>query len=87
MKGACGLNIYMCEYWNIQIETTEYPPIFSDNVKQQVEVYKRFKANIEIRKKYPSENEQKHGTDSHAISLIDPLSSVYEYSNGNKQII
>ena len=77
-------HIYLCEYWNIQIETTEYTYIFSDNVKQQVEVYKRFKANIEIREKYLIENDLKHETDSHAISLIDPLSSVYEYSNGNK---
>ena len=81
-------HIYLCEYWNIQIETTEYTYIFSDNVKQQVEVYKRFKSNIEISDKHLSENEheqkQKHETDSHVISLIDPLSSVYKYSNGNK---
>ena len=56
-------HIYLCEYWNIQIETTEYTYIFSDNVKQQVEVYKRVKANIEIR-----ENDPKHETDSYAIS-------------------
>ena len=77
-------HIYICEYWNIQTETTEYTNIFSDNVKQQAEVYKRFKANIEIREKYLSENYHNLETDPHAISLIDPLSSVYEYSNGNK---
>jgi hypothetical protein len=40
------VNIGTCRY----VETTEYTYIFSNNVKQQVEVYKRFKANIEINK-------------------------------------
>ena len=89
VKCACGVkedmqHIYLCEYWNKQIEPKEYTYIFSDKVKEQVEVYKRFKANIEIREKYLSENDHKNETDSHAISQIDPLSSVYEYSNGNK---
>ena len=38
VKCACGVkedmqHIYICECWNIQIETTEYSNIFSDNVK------------------------------------------------------
>ena len=51
--------------------------------KRKVKVNKRFKSNIEKGEKYSSETEheeitqnKQHETDSHVISLIDPLSIV-----------
>ena len=56
--------------------------------KRKVKVNKRFKSNIEKEDKYSSETEheeikqkQKHETDSHVISLIDPLSIARKYIN------
>ena len=77
-------NIYQCKYWNTEQETTEYEMIYRDNVKQQVNVYKRFRSNYENRKTYLDENEnmkQKRNIAPHGISPIDPLYTVY--SNGN----
>ena len=78
-------HVYQCKYWNTEHETTEYQMIYGDNVRQQVNVYNRFRSNYENRKTYLGENEnmhQKTKISSHVISLIDPLYTVY--SNGNK---
>ena len=89
IKCVCGQredmqHVYQCKYWNTEQETTEYEMIYRDNVKQQVNVYKRFRSNYENRKTYLDENEnmkQKRNISPHGISLIDPLYTVY--SNGN----
>ena len=89
IKCVCGQredmqHVYQCKYWNTEQETTEYEMIYRDNVKQQVNVYNRFRSNYENRKTYLDENEnmkQKRNISPHGISLIDPLYTVY--SNGN----
>ena len=89
IKCVCGQredmqHVYQCKYWNTEQETTEYEMVYRDNVKQQVNVYKRFISNYENRKTYLDENEnmkQKRNISPHGISLIDPLYTVY--SNGN----
>ena len=53
--------------------------IYGDDVRQQVNVYKRFRSKCEKRKTYLGENEnmkQKRNISTHGISLIDPLYTV-----------
>ena len=77
-------HVYECKYWNTEQRTTEYEMIYGDNIKQQVNVYKRFRSNYENRKTLLSENEnteQKRNILPHEISLIDPLCNLYSIGN------
>ena len=76
-------HIYICKKLNIIKEETYFEMIYSDNVKEQVIVYKRFKNNMEKRSEI-KEKTNKEETTSHEILSCDPLSSLSEYSNGNK---
>ena len=76
-------HIYICKKLNSIKEETHFEMIYSDNVKEQVKVYKRFKNNMEKRSEI-KEKTNKEETTSHEILSCDPLSSFSEYSNGNK---
>ena len=61
------------------MKTTEYEIIYGDDVRQQVNVYNRFRSNFENRKTHLGENEnmkQKINISTYGISLIDPLYTV-----------
>lgn len=93
-KCLCGQtedmkHIYSCKYLNDENEKTSYEMIFTEDVNQQIKVYKRFKSNLEKREKYKNEskkleNDEKEEIPSHEIPVCDPLFSMFEYSNGNK---
>jgi hypothetical protein len=75
--------IYNCKYWNIEEATTEYGKIFGDDIDEQIKVNKRFQHNLEKREEFI--NEEKEGeVKSHVILSVDPLSSLFEHSIGNK---
>jgi hypothetical protein len=78
-------HIYLCKLWTKEIETDKpkYENIFSDNVFKQVKVNKYFDMNYETREKYILEkkNENKE-VKRHEILFCDPLSSLFENSNG-----
>ena len=80
-KCICGekedmRHIYSCKYLNNNKEE-----ILTEDVKLQSKVHKRFEYNMKQREKLRDMNN--HESNSHAI-LRDPLSSLLEYSNGNK---
>ena len=72
-------HIYTCKNLNSESETISYEKIFDDNVKNQKQVYTRFKQNFETREKMKNENNSDHG-----IPQVDPLSLALLYSNGNE---
>ena len=68
------------------MEETTYNMIFTDNIIQHTNVYKRFKVNYEMREKTKNENEsemKKEQITPHEISSA-PLFSLLEFSNENK---
>ena len=77
-------HVYICKLWNQKMEENEYEMIFSDNLKEQTKVYKRFKVNYSERETYNNEKNKKNEDDASHEILIDPLFSVPEPSNGNK---
>ena len=74
-------HVYTCSLWNQNKEETTYNMIFTDNIIQHTKVYKRFKVNYEMREKTKNENESEMKEEQ-----ITPheISSVLEFSNGNK---
>jgi hypothetical protein len=74
-------HIYNCKYWNYEEATTEYDKIFGDDIDEQIKVNKRFLYNFEKREEFS--NEEKVAK-SHVIFSVDPLSSLFENSIGNK---
>ena len=85
-KCICGekedmMHIYSCKYLNNNEEVIPYEEILKEDVKLQSKVHKRFENNMKQREKLRDMNN--HESNSHAI-LRDPLSSLLEYSNGDK---
>ena len=76
-------HIYICKKLNSIKEETSFEMIYSDNVKEQIIVYKRFQNNMDKRSEI-KEKTNKEETTSHVILSRDPLSSMSEYSIGNK---
>ena len=79
-KCICGdredmKHIYICKELNIIKEETSYEIIYSDNVKEQIKVYKRFQNNMDKRSEI-KEKTNIEETTSHKILLCDPLSSL-----------
>ena len=78
-------HIYLCKLWTTEIvtEKPKYENIFSDNVSEQVKVNKYFVMNYNTRERYILEkkNENKE-VKPHEILYCDPLSSLFENSNG-----
>ena len=74
-KCKCGLienmeHIYLCKKMNSKQPEIEYKNIYNGQLKQQIEVYKRFNGNIEEREKLKNiENPQE-------ILNCDPLYSI-----------
>ena len=50
-------HIYVCTYWNTTNERDDYDWIFTDNVKQQIKVY-RFSLNMEKRDSFKNKIEE-----------------------------
>ena len=48
-------HVYSCRHWNNENEEVKYENIFTDNIHNQVIVYKRFKENYEKRERYTTE--------------------------------
>ena len=69
-------HVYICKLWNQKKEEDEYEMIFTDNLKEQTKVYKRFKVNYEERETYKNEKNKKNEDDASHEILIDPLFSV-----------
>ena len=64
-------------------EKPKYENIFSDNVSEQVKVNKYFVMNYNTRKRYILENKNENKeVKPHEILYCDPLSSLFENSNG-----
>ena len=89
-KCICGekedmRHIYYCKYLNKrEEEVIPYEEIFKEDVESQSKVDKRFENNFKQREKLINVNNEKNEEIiTHAI-LCDPLSSLLEYSNGNK---
>ena len=82
------VHVYLCTNLNKEKAKIPYYSIFKDDVGQQLEVCKRFKLNFEQRRKNINEEKIKSETESeseyHEILSVDPLSSLFENSNGNK---
>ena len=83
----CGIienmkQVYECEFWNDEqkFKETPFEVIFNDNIEDQIKVSKKFYKHLQKRETY--KNEENH--ESHAIPLVEPLSSFCENSNGNK---
>ena len=79
---CCGnsetmIHIYSCKYLNMENVNVIYKKIFEDNVKNQKQVYQRFKQNFDRREEMKNEN-----SSHHSIPQVDPLYNLY--SNGNK---
>ena len=78
-------HIYSCKLWNKQNvnNNPQYELIFSDNISEQVKVNKKFNMNYQTREKYLTKmkNEQTE-SQPHAIQYCNPLSSMFENSNG-----
>ena len=72
--------VYECQSLNSNKFEQKYERIFEDNIENIKTVYRRFKANFEIRKK--KENNNKEGN-SHVTCPIGPLLPVHCIVNGN----
>ena len=78
-------HVYLCTNLNKENAKISYESIFKDDVAKQLEVSKRFKLNFEQRRKNINEEKIKlEETEYHEILSVDPLSSLFENSNGNK---
>ena len=78
-------HVYLCTNLNKENAKISYESIFKDDVAKQLEVSKRFKLNFEQRRKNINEQKIKlEETENHEILSVDPLSSLFENSNGNK---
>ena len=78
-------HVYLCTNLNKENAKISYESIFKDDVAKQLEVSKRFKLNFEQRRKNINEQKIKlEETENHEILSVDPLSSLFEKSNGNK---
>ena len=66
------LHIYNCEMLNTNEPNLPYETIFKGNIKQQIEVYKIFKQNLNQRQFLMNENESPCDPDEiHCISVMD----------------
>ena len=70
---CCGDNetmthIYSCKYLSMENVKVAYETIFEENVKNQQQVYQRFKQNFDIREEMKNEKSFHHG-----IPQVDPL--------------
>ena len=80
-------HIYQCKTLNDEEEVSSFENIYTDKVKEQIKVYNRFKNSLEKRSEIMSEIDSRTNNreiTSHVILPCDPLSSLSEYSNGNK---
>jgi hypothetical protein len=78
-------HVYMCTNLNKENPKNPYESIFKDDVCKQLEVCKRFRQNFEQRRKNIDEEKIRlEETEYHEILFVDPLSSLFENSNGNK---
>ena len=68
-------HLYTCDL-NQENYNIKYEEIFGENLEKMKKVYKNFKTNYENKGKLKVTNPQD--------PLCDPLSSLFEYSNGNK---
>ena len=79
-------HVYSCRHWNNENEKVKYENIFTDNIHNQVIVYKRFKENYEKRERYTTEREinldLKDKEKRNHVIPCDPLFSMSECSNG-----
>ena len=78
-------HIYSFKLWskeNVK-NKPEYEMIFSDNISEQVKVNKIFNMNYQTRENYQTKmKNEKTESQPHAIQYCDPLSSMFENSNG-----
>ena len=90
MKCPCGMkenmkHVYQCRILNDEEEVIPFENIYTDNVRDQVIVYNRFKNSLEKRSEIENQKQANNREiTSHVIISHDPLSSLSEYSNGNK---
>ena len=78
-------HVYLCINLNKESPKSPYESIFKDDIGEQLKVCKRFKLNFEQRSKNINEERMKlEETKHHEILFVDPLSSLFENSNGNK---
>ena len=78
-------HVYLCTNLNKENAKNPYESIFKDDVCKQLEVCKRFRQNFEQRRKNIDEEKIRlEETEYHEILFVDPLSSLFENSNGNK---
>ena len=75
-------HINECELWNDELQTNETPfeVIFNNNIEEQIQMSKKFYRHLQKRETHNNED----NNESHAIPLVEPLSSFCENSNGNK---
>ena len=90
VKCFCGddenmRHIYSCQTLNNIEEVIPYEMIFKDDIIPQYEVYKRFADNLKQREDIKNNEKLYHEeSNTHAIQICDPLSSLLESNNGNK---
>ena len=78
-------HIYSCKLWSKEnmMNNPQYEMIFSDNISEQVKVNKIFNMNYQTRENYQIKmKNQKSESKPHEIQYCDPLSSMFENSNG-----
>ena len=74
-------HIYICEKLNSEKPAENYEYLFSGNMKQQVQIFRRFKYNLKNREKLAEEKISK--TESDHVIVNDPLFSLLlECGNG-----
>jgi hypothetical protein len=82
------LHIYSCTYFNKEEMILPYEKIFNGIMSEQIEIFRRFKNNLERRNQMKSESETQTQSEQTRISdnppcdqSTDPLNSV-QYSIG-----
>ena len=74
-------HIYVCEQFNSEKPAENYEYLFSGNMKQQVQIFRRFEYNLKNREKLAEEKISK--TESDHVIVNDPLFSLLlECGNG-----
>ena len=63
-------HIYNCEVLNSETHKLPFEKIFSGNMNEQIEVFKRFDKNFETRNKLKSENSFPCDPNSDLLSLV-----------------
>ena len=76
-------HIYSCKLWSKENVNPQYELIFSDLISEQVKVNKKFNLNYQERENYQTKMKyEKTELQPHVIQYCDPLSSMFENSNG-----